>query len=91
MNFGPYGRAESREIRKLVLRAALPPNQIKFSHSLGHKPTSRKFCLVASRLEAPCPDCRCEPLTHYRPSDHAYLSGPLALARKHLVLGKFPE
>ncbi len=35
MNFEAYGRAESRKMRKFVLRAALRPNQIEFSHSLG--------------------------------------------------------
>jgi hypothetical protein len=32
-----YGRAESRKIRKFMLRAALRPNQIEFSHSLGQR------------------------------------------------------
>src|SRR6266481_2232926 len=40
MNFEAYGRAESRKMRKFVLCAALRPNQIEFSHSLGQEQTS---------------------------------------------------
>src|SRR5258707_9461442 len=36
MNLEAYGRVESRKMRKFVLRAASRPNQIEFSHSLGH-------------------------------------------------------
>src|ERR1700730_10769374 len=35
LNFEACGRAESKKTRKSVLRWALRPNQIKFSHSLG--------------------------------------------------------
>jgi hypothetical protein len=41
LNFEACGRTESKKARKSVLRWALRPNQIKFSHSLGQQQTSR--------------------------------------------------
>src|SRR5258708_20043352 len=58
MNFEAYGRAESRKMRKFVLRAALRPNQIKFSHSLGPLlpwPGSERH---GSYREVSCRPCR---------------------------------
>ena len=41
-NFEPWGHAQSEKTQKFVLRSALRPNQISFSHSLGQ---SRHFAL----------------------------------------------
>ena len=38
-NFEACGRAWSKKTQKFVLRLALRPNQISFSHSLDPKPT----------------------------------------------------
>jgi hypothetical protein len=35
LNFEACGRAQSKNTQKFVLRSALRPNQISFSHSLG--------------------------------------------------------
>jgi hypothetical protein len=35
LNFEACGRAQSKKTQKFVLRSALRPNQISFSHSLG--------------------------------------------------------
>jgi CheY-like chemotaxis protein len=40
-NFEACGRAQSKKAQKFVLRSALRPNQISFSHSLGDIPTSQ--------------------------------------------------
>jgi hypothetical protein len=39
LNFEGCGHAESKKALKFVLRTALRPNQIEFSHSLGHELT----------------------------------------------------
>ena len=38
-NFGLYGHAESKKTQKFVLRSALRPNQISFSHGQDPKAT----------------------------------------------------
>jgi hypothetical protein len=40
LNFDGCGHAESKTTQKFVLRTALRPNQIRFSHSLDPKPKS---------------------------------------------------
>jgi hypothetical protein len=37
-NFEACGHAQSKKMQKFVFRSALRPNQISFSHSLGHFP-----------------------------------------------------
>ena len=39
-NFEACGRAQSKKMQKFVLRSALRPNQISFSHSLDPKPAT---------------------------------------------------
>ena len=58
MNFEAYGRVESRKMRKFVLRTALRPNQIEFSHSLGPRPTPRGLRAASPLTEVHRPRAR---------------------------------
>jgi hypothetical protein len=52
-NFEACGRAQSNKTQKFVLRSALRPNQISFSHSLGQEQTP--VIRPASRYPMPSP------------------------------------
>ena len=49
-NFGLHGHAESKKTQKFVLRSALRPNQISFSH--GQDPFRKWSVLVIGREQA---------------------------------------
>jgi len=40
-NFEACGHAQSKKTQKFILRSALRPNQISFSHSLDHERLSK--------------------------------------------------
>jgi hypothetical protein len=48
-NFEAYGHAQSKKTQKFILRSALRPNQISFSHSLGHERRIRANLPAAGR------------------------------------------
>jgi hypothetical protein len=54
-NFETCGHAHSKKTQKFILRSALRPNQISFSHSLGQKqtPCSVLICLLSPVADMP--------------------------------------
>jgi hypothetical protein len=64
-NFEAYGHAQSKKTQKLILRSALRPNQISFSHSLGHKPPPSP--VLACLLSPGADMVRRSPLVRPRP------------------------
>jgi hypothetical protein len=48
LNFEACGRAQSKKTQKFVLRSALRPNQISFSHSLGHDRPTRALASMTA-------------------------------------------
>src|SRR5450755_4096717 len=56
LNFEACGHAQSKKMQKFVLRSALRPNQISFSHSLGQNEPSKHVrvggsCLLKAAID----------------------------------------
>jgi hypothetical protein len=84
-NFEAWGHAQSKKMQKFVLRSALRPNRISFSHSLGQKETKKHVrCHGTFRRKRPWrPPClrvrpahRDEKFTEPRPEEWLLIEWP---------------